>query len=174
MEVLAIKLEGKGRRYNASKLWYHFAICPSARTSAVFTIVSLLDTVTKSILWRRGYFLIFGTLTTRKTKQKIKNYRGIRELNLLISTNLSLSSQQVSQIVQGIVFYEIRRFECCSRMVLRPMSLHKIMELTHPCPAFCDDEGPGLEKQASMRRTTGHPVVVRTHSGTLVYTSHLV
>ena len=47
--------------------------------------------------------------------------------------------------------------------------------LTHPCPGFCDVEGPGLEKRVGIKshRPT---VVVRTHSGTLAfgYTPHLV
>ena len=34
----------------------------------------------KSFLLRRGYFLILGRLTALRTKQKIKNYQGIKEL----------------------------------------------------------------------------------------------
>jgi hypothetical protein len=78
MELLAIKLEGKRKAYNASRFWFHFAICPSTRTSAVFTVVSRLNTVTKTFLLRKGFFLIHGTLSARTTKPKNKNYRGIK------------------------------------------------------------------------------------------------
>jgi hypothetical protein len=77
-------LEGKegtsGKTYNGPRFWFQFAICLSTGTSAVFAVVSALDTVTKSFLFRKKYFLMVGTLVARRTKQKIKNYRGIKEL----------------------------------------------------------------------------------------------
>ena len=70
--------------HNASRFWFHFAICPSTRTSAVFAVVAGLDTVTKSFLFlKKRYFLILGTSTARRTKQKIKNYRSIKELRFI-------------------------------------------------------------------------------------------
>jgi hypothetical protein len=69
MEVLGIKSEGKRQdlTYNGSRIWFHFAICPSTGTSAVLAVVSgLEDTVTKTFLFFiKGYFLILGTLTAR-------------------------------------------------------------------------------------------------------------
>jgi hypothetical protein len=83
MDVLAIKLEGKRKTYNGSRFWFHFAIRPSTRTSAVFAVVSALDTVTKSFLLRKGFFLTVGTLTARRTMQNIKSYQGIKELGFI-------------------------------------------------------------------------------------------
>jgi hypothetical protein len=152
-----------GKNYNASRFWFHLAICPSTRTSAVFAVVSVLNTVTKRFLLRRGCFLIFGTLLARRTKQKIKNYRGIKKLGFI--TNLS------PQRVARIVFRAIRRFECCSRMVLDRYHYTK--------------EGIGAPSSSALRcrgRTgsrleqsfvTGH-LLVRTHSGTFGYTPHIV
>jgi hypothetical protein len=68
---------------NVSMFWFQFTMCPSTRTSAVFAVVSALDTVTKSFLLKREYFLILGTLAARRTKQKIKNYRDIKELGFI-------------------------------------------------------------------------------------------
>ena len=84
--------------------------------SAVFAVVSGLDTVTKNILFLNKRFLILGTLSARSTKQKVENIKLSRTLDLMISTNPS--PQRVAWIVQGIVLGAIRRFECCSRMVL--------------------------------------------------------
>ena len=74
MEHSAIRLEKSEKAYNGSRLWFHVAICPSTRTSAVFaTVVSGLeskDTVTKRFLFRKGYFLMFGTLTARRTERR--------------------------------------------------------------------------------------------------------
>jgi hypothetical protein len=71
----------RGKTYNGSKIWFQLAICLSTGTSAVFAVVSGLDTVTKSFLFRKRYFLIVGTLTARRTNQKIKTDRAIKELN---------------------------------------------------------------------------------------------
>ena len=76
---LAIILEEIEKTCNASRFWFHVAVCPSTRASAVFAVVSGLDTVTKSFLLKRECFLIFGTLTARRTNQTIKIYRGIKE-----------------------------------------------------------------------------------------------
>jgi hypothetical protein len=69
MEVLGIKSEGKKQdlTHNGSRIWFHFAICPSTGTSAVLAVVSgLEDTVTKTFLFLiKVYFLILGTLTAR-------------------------------------------------------------------------------------------------------------
>src|SRR6266852_5045626 len=105
MELLAIKLEGKRKAYNASRFWFHFAIRPSTRTSAVFAVVSRLDTVTKTFLLRKGFFLTHGTLSARTTKQILKTTEASRNRDLFISTNLS------PQHVARIVFRAIRRFE---------------------------------------------------------------
>jgi hypothetical protein len=84
MELLGIKLYGKMRKaYNGCRFWFHPAICPSTATSAVFAVVSALDTVTKSFLLRKEYFLTLGTLTARRTKEKIRNNRGIKELGYI-------------------------------------------------------------------------------------------
>jgi hypothetical protein len=82
MEVLSIKLEGKEGSYNGSRFWFQFAICLSTGTSAVFAVVSGLDTVTKALLFsfRKRYFLIVGMLTAPRTKKEIKNRRGVKEL----------------------------------------------------------------------------------------------
>jgi hypothetical protein len=77
----------RGKTYNGSKFWFQLAICLSTGTFAVFAVVSWLDTVMKSFLFRKRYFLMAGTLTARRTKQKIKNDRGIKDLELL-RTNL--------------------------------------------------------------------------------------
>jgi hypothetical protein len=66
----AINWRERGKTYNGSRIWFHFAICLSTGTSAVFAVVSGLDTVTKNILFLMKYFLMFGTLTARSTKTK--------------------------------------------------------------------------------------------------------
>jgi hypothetical protein len=75
MELFSHKLEGKRETYNGSRISFHFAICPSTETSLVFAVVvsESLDTETKTFLLRKGYFFIPGTLSARRTKQKIKN-----------------------------------------------------------------------------------------------------
>jgi hypothetical protein len=75
------KIGGKrGKTYNGSRFWFQFAICLSTGTSAVFAVVSELDTATKSFLFRKRYFLTVGTLTARRTKENIRNHRGIKKL----------------------------------------------------------------------------------------------
>ena len=65
------------RTYNGSRFWFHFAVCPSTGTSAVFAVVSGLDTVTKTFLFlAKRYFLIVGILTARMTKQQIENIKA--------------------------------------------------------------------------------------------------
>jgi hypothetical protein len=78
-KFLAINLRERGMAYNGSRIWLHFAICLSTGTSAVFAVVSGLDTVTKNILFLIKYFLMLGTLTARSTKQKIERYQIIKE-----------------------------------------------------------------------------------------------
>jgi hypothetical protein len=64
---LAINWRERGKTYNGSRIWFHFAICPSTGTSAVLAVVSELeDAVTKTFLFLiKGHFLILGTLTAR-------------------------------------------------------------------------------------------------------------
>jgi hypothetical protein len=76
---LAINLKERGKTYNGSRIWFHFATRLSTGTSAVFVVVSGLYTVTKNILFLMKYFLMFGTLTARSTKQKIEKYQVIKE-----------------------------------------------------------------------------------------------
>ena len=69
------------KTYNGSRFWFQFATRLSSGTFAVFAVVSELETVTKSFLFKKQHFLILGTLTARRTKQNIKNHRGIEELS---------------------------------------------------------------------------------------------
>ena len=69
--------------YNVSRFWFHLTICPWTGTSLVFAVVSGLDTVMKIFLLRKQYFLILGILTAQRTKQKIKDYRDIKELGFI-------------------------------------------------------------------------------------------
>jgi hypothetical protein len=79
MRLSGIELDGKMKEtYNGSRFWSHLAICLSTGTSAVFAVVSWLDTVTKNFLFLIiRYFLILGTLSAQRTKQKIlKNIKA--------------------------------------------------------------------------------------------------
>ena len=77
----------RGKTHNGSRFWFQFAIRLSTGTFAVFTVVSRLDTVAKSFLFTKQHFLMVGTLTARRTKQKTENDRGIKNSELL-GTNL--------------------------------------------------------------------------------------
>jgi hypothetical protein len=111
---LAINWRERGKTYNGSRTSFHFAICPSTETSAVSAVVlsESLDTDTKNFLLRKGCFLITGTLSARRTKQKINHIEA--------SSNLYLTSTNPTpeRFAWMIVYLDIQRFECCSKMVL--------------------------------------------------------
>jgi hypothetical protein len=82
----------RGKPYNGSRIWFHFAICLSTGTSAVFAVVSGSDTVTKRFLLRKEYFLILGTLIARRTKQRIKTVGSSRSWGSLINSTCNLNA----------------------------------------------------------------------------------
>jgi hypothetical protein len=149
----------RGKTYNGSRIWFHFAICLSTGTSAVFAVVSGLDTVTENILFLIKYFLILGTLMARSTKQKIENVKSSRNLDLIISTDPS--PQHVAWIVQGIVLRAIRRFECCSRMVLHE---HHYAKEGIDAPLSCALRSRGTWAGIMGHHQTNHRLSSSTHA----------
>ena len=157
----------RGKPYKASRFCSQFAICLLTGTSAVFAVVLESDTATKRFRLRKRYFLILGILIARWTIQNIKSVEALRNWEQTRTCDLNASLGWSSRAVRFADMSAVHDTRLYGSLVLT--------NITHPCPAICDPEGPGLELWVTIRTVIKHrPSVARTNSGMFGYSPHVV